>query len=224
MRRLWLVLAAFLGLAASVAPASADITWSLTQAQSGWSGSPYGTITAHQLTSDTIQVTINLSSYGTGSNKTQNVFVATGSHSGITWDMSVVPTSISITSSNASKFTVQPIDNGNGSYGNSPFGSFEYAISWNGNGASSANESSIVFDITKTGGLTLSSGLFTKNSGNNYWGVDIGLKCKDGCSKTGVVAANTVPEPGTWTLSIAGLMGLAGFAMAQRRRKPVRTV
>jgi LPXTG-motif cell wall-anchored protein len=28
-----------------------------------------------------------------------------------------------------------------------------------------------------------------------------------------------VPEPGTVTMSIAGLMGLVGFAVLQRRRK-----
>jgi MYXO-CTERM domain-containing protein len=40
------------------------------------------------------------------------------------------------------------------------------------------------------------------------------------------VASNTagvkVPEPGTWTLSIAGMAGLAGLVMLQRRRKWAR--
>lgn len=225
MKRLLLALAMFLGVAAQAAPASADITWSLTQ---GGSVAPtpgsYGTITATQLGAGTVadpyhvQVTVSL--VGTG-----ELFVATGQHYGITFNMAQTPDAINITSGNASMFTVQAF---NGSYTNSPAtdpkANFGYAISWKGNGGSNASQNLIVFDITKSGGLVLTNSLFGSNSNGLAWSVDVIRGCTQNgsdwsCSgNTGVVAA--LPEPGTLAISVVGLMGLAGFS-AMRRRKTV---
>lgn len=227
MKRFLLILATSLGLAATAVPASADIVYTLNNG-GGLLPTPgnYGTITATQFASDTVRVTINL--------LPDERFVTTGSHSGITWSLQGSPTlqSISIVSSNASKFTVQSF-NPAGSYQNSPFGPFEYAIAWNGNGASNPTETSIVFDIKSTSALTLSPSLFSP-VGGVYFAIDIGTGCttetkkgetKTSCAKTGVIGSTTytqVPEPGTWTMSIAGLMGVAGLVMLQRRRKLAR--
>ncbi len=235
MKRFLLVLATFLGLAATALPASADISWTLNQGGSlGPTPGNYGTVTAAQIgtgSSAYVQVTITLTSNPAANPPTSNYFVTTGQHSGIVWNMAIVPDSVTVSSGNASLFTVQPL-NPQGGYADAPAstgGNFQYAISWNGNGAGSASENSITFDIKKSGGLLLTNNLFTANGGGYYWAADIGLNCtrsqngKTSCAGgTGVVAANTytqVPEPGTWTMSVAGLMGVAGLIMLQRRRK-----
>ena len=243
MKQFWLSLAVFLGLASTAVPASADIQWTLGCSDSPCTGSNanhnYGTVTAVQIGTGVnakVEVTIKLAA--------NNYFMATGSHSGIAWDMSVIPGAITVLTqdppppgvvhSDASKFTTQAL---NGSYDDQPFtsggnGNFNYAITPNASGASSATETSIVFDLTKTGGLTLSDTLFGHNAGGYYWAVDIGQDCHVPagkttlkCASTGVVAANDpvrVPEPGSWTMSIAGLAGLTGLMVLRRRRKLVR--
>jgi hypothetical protein len=231
MKRFWVILAAFLGLAATAMPASADMVWTLNNGGSILSTpGNYGTITATQLGAGTavdpyhVQVKIDLAA--------GERFVTTGSHDGIIFNLEGSPTlqSILVTSANASKFTVLNAPSyATGSYDDSPFaGPFEYAISWNGNGASNATESSITFDITAVGGLVLTPTLFSP-SGTFYFAVDIGSGCSTGdngktsCGFTGAVAAGDpptkVPEPGTVTMSIAGLMGMAGLVMLRRRRK-----
>jgi len=226
MKRFGLILAAFLGLAATVVPASADIVYTLSN---GGNILPtpgnYGTVTlsqtAAQLTAGTIQVKIDLL-------PTERL-LTTGSHDGIIFSLTGSPdlTSITVVSANASGFTVKPLG---GAYSDSPFlGPFEYAIAWNGNGAGSATETSITFDLNFGSSLALTPNLIALTSGT-YFAVDIGRGCttKDGktnCAATGPIATGPgtqVPEPGTVTMSIAGLMGLVGFAMIQRRRKLVR--
>src|SRR5690348_12652701 len=85
MKRFLLILATFLGLAATVAPASADISWTLNQGGSlGPTPGNYGTVTATQIGSGSsayVQVTITLTS--DPSANTSNYFVTTGQHSGI---------------------------------------------------------------------------------------------------------------------------------------------
>jgi MYXO-CTERM domain-containing protein len=243
MKQFWLILTVFLGLASTAVPASADIVWTLNQGSLGPSGTTYGTVTAKQIgTGSTkyVEVTIVLASNPAGSPPTKNYLMATGNHTGIDWDMSVIPGAVNVASSvspksDPTKFTVQPL---NGSYADQPFtsggnGNFNYAITPKANSASGATETSIVFDLTKTGGLTLSDTLFSHNAGGYYWAVDIGFNCKIAnsgkpeCASTGVVAANSyvnvkVPEPGTWTMAVAGLAGLTGLAMLRRRRKLAR--
>jgi hypothetical protein len=236
MKQFWLILAIFLGLASTAVPASADIQWTLNQGGSlGPNGVTYGTVTAKQVgtgTSAYVEVTITLAP--------NNYFLATGSHTGIDWNMSVVPGALNIVSStnphsDPTKFTKLAL---NGNYADAPFssgqnGAFHYAIKPTATGGGAATENSIVFDLTKVGGLALTTGLFTPNAGGYYWAIDIGLNCTIPAGKTekkcnggtGVVAANSyvqVPEPGTWTMSIAGLTGLMGLMLLQRRRKTVR--
>lgn len=233
MKQFWLILTVLLGLASTAVPASADIVWTLNQGSLGTAGTIYGTVTAKQIGKGTnayVEVTIALASTAT----TKNFLIATGQHSGIAWDMSIVPGAINIVSSNSAQFTKQAL---NGSYADAPFtsgqnGNFQYAIKPKASSGGAGTETSIVFDLTKTGGLSLTDTLFTANKGGYYWAMDIGYACttnrsgKADCgNRTGVVAANSyvkVPEPGTWTMSIAGLAGLAGLSILKRRRKLVR--
>jgi MYXO-CTERM domain-containing protein len=239
MKRFWLILTIFLGLASTAVPASADIVWTLNQGSLGPAGTVYGTVTAVQKGAGAgqfVEVTITLASTAT----TKNYLLATGTHTGIDWDMSIVPNAVTVVNSvnphsDSSKFDVQAL---NGSYDDQPFtsggnGNFNYAITPKANSGGKATETSIVFDLTKTGGLVLTNSLFTANAGGYYWAVDIGYACTTGSngkadcgSRTGVIAANsyvvTTPEPGTWTMSIAGLAGLTGLMALRRRRKLVR--
>ncbi|HWU55050.1 MAG TPA: PEP-CTERM sorting domain-containing protein [Rhizomicrobium sp.] len=227
MKRFWLILAAFLGLAATAAPASADIVYTLSNGGSILpSPGNYGTVTVSQFAADTIRVKIDLL-------PTERL-LSTGSHDGIVFSLSGSPdlTSITVASANAGLFTVQPFTTSPPKYSDSPFlGPFEYAISWNGNGASNATETSITFDLKFGSNMLLSPSLFQLTSGT-YFAVDIGTGCssetnnkgetKTSCAATGAVASDPptkVPEPGTVSLSIAGLMGVAGLVMLQRRRK-----
>lgn len=237
MKQFWLILAVFLGLASTAVPASADIQWTLNCSDTPCTGSNatnnFGTVVAKQIGTGSaayVEVTITLASTAT----TKNLFLATGSHTGIDWNMSTAPNAISgtpagitIMGSNSSKFTIQSYP---GSYADAPFsngGNFQYAITPTASKGSEATENSIVFDLKRTGGLALTTGLFTPNGGGYYWAVDIGRSCsvgdngKSNCASTGVVAANSyvqVPEPGTWTMSIAGLTGLMGLMMLRRRK------
>jgi hypothetical protein len=241
MKRFWLILAAFSGLAMTAAPASADVQWTLNQGGSlGPNNVTYGTVIAKQKgtgTSQYVEVTITLAG--------NNYFIASGSHSGIAWDMSVTPdtiTAASIVSGNASAFTPRPL---NGSYDDQPFtsganGNFNFAITPVAGSGGAGTEQTITFDLTKSGvGLALTNivghlnTLFTPNNGGYFWAVDIGLNCSGSpgslscAGGTGVVAAKGdptifVPEPGSWTMSFAGLAGLSALMMVRRRRKQAR--
>jgi len=217
----------FLGLAATSAPAMADLQYTLNQGGSvGPTPFKYGTVTLKQLGAGTVgspfhvQVTVSL--------QPGEVFLTTGSHSGFTWNLVGLgnPSSITITSANAGLFNPPSLTAG--SHGNSPFGSFEYAIENTNTGGDGGILGPLVFDIKRTGGLLLTD--FSANSDGNFFGADIGTGCtfasgKWGFAATGVVASNSppvrVPEPGTWMLSMAGLAGLVGLTM-QRRRKMAR--
>jgi MYXO-CTERM domain-containing protein len=238
MKRFWLILTIFLGLASTAVPASADIVWTLNQGSLGPAGTVYGTVTAVQKGAGAgqfVEVTIVLASNPAGNPPTKNFLIASGSHTGIDWDMSVIPGAINIVSPNSAQFTTQAL---NGSYDDQPFtsggnGNFNYAITPKANSGGKATETSIVFDLTKTGGLVLTDSLFTANAGGYYWAVDIGYACTTGSNgkadcgnRTGVIAANsyvvTTPEPSTWTMAVAGLAGLTGLTVLRRRRKLVR--
>src|SRR5260221_11252563 len=109
MKRIGLILAACLGLAATSVPAFADLQYTLNQ---GGSLLPtpgnYGTVTLHQLGSGTVpdpyhvRVTVQLAA--------GEVFLTTGSHSGFTWNLlgNIDPSSVTVTSSNAARFSGQP--------------------------------------------------------------------------------------------------------------------
>lgn len=224
MKYFWLVLATFLGVAATAVPASADLQFTLNLG-GGIAPTPgnYGTVTLHQLGAGTIanpyhvQVTVQLAA--------GERFAGTGAGYPIAWNITGNPNlqSVTVTSANAASFTVQNFSSGQ-NYKSSPFtgGScntpgdcFEYAIAYNFNG-SNGTETGLVFDVKKSGGLVLTD--FSSTINGYFFAADI---FRD--NKTGVVASNgpgvRVPEASTWTISIAGLIGLAGMAMLQRRRK-----
>src|SRR5690349_18773760 len=106
MKRLWLILATFMGLAATALPASADIQWTLSCSDTPCTGSNanhnFGTVVAKQIgtgSSAYVEVTITLASNPGGNPPTKNYFLATGQHTGIDWNMTVIPDAVSIVSS-----------------------------------------------------------------------------------------------------------------------------
>jgi len=229
MTRFWLILATFLGLAATALPASADIVYTLN-CDSLACGSPsnYGTVTLHQVGSGSsayVEVTVLLA---------PNNYAGTGAGYAINWNITnnpsltttVVPTDASHPLLagqiyDASHFEIKDSTVSGKTYKASPFGSsWMYAIDYKVTGGKDTNDNKLIFDVTKNGGLLLSD--FAATADGFYFAVDIfGGPCHPTC----VVASNThtqVPEPGTVTMSIAGLMGLVGFAMIQRRRKLAR--
>jgi hypothetical protein len=230
MKRIWLILAACLGLAAMAVPASAAMTYTLNNGGS-LAATPgnYGSVT--------------LTNFGTGANayvrvdvelKPGSNFVGTGAGYAITWNILGNP-ALEVTGDSApgafntatplpNKFVLQ--DKGTHSYdalggktfSASPFHNIgEYAIKHDVSGNSGTPVTSLIFDVTETGGLTLND--FVSKNGV-YFTADIFLAGCTGGSCTGNVAA--VPEPRTWLLFLAGLAGLTALTVLQRRRKLVR--
>jgi hypothetical protein len=215
MKRFWLILATALGLATQAVPASAGVQYTLnctTVACTGAGSGNYGSVTLTDIGGGSINVSVSLSSgYQFGANNTNALL-----WNGLTADTLVVS---NVTSG------FGPIgNNANASYAASPFTTatqlFDYKIQRsNSSGAPTA----LSFDVSKTGGLTLAN-FATGNDGGVYY---FASQIRTTSSSTlFYVAANqagiAVPEPGTLTMSIAGLMGLVGFAMLQRRRKLAR--
>ena len=234
MKGFWLALATVLGLAVQAVPASAAFTWTYTlncNTSNCNSGNDYGTVKLTQIGSGTvqspyqIQVTVNLHAGYTFDNSN-----ATRSYA-LLWNLQNDPdTTIS---SVTNHFTVQDGGDNNHSYAAlnpstpiaTPFTSsscgtaancFEYAIK---DTRTDRTDSNLVFDVTKNGGLTMSSILnpFTKDNAGYYFAAYI--TNSSGADMWVGTNADPVPEPMTWTMSVAGLMGLAGFAMLQNRRK-----
>ena len=238
MKRIWLILAAIMGLTASAVPASADLLFTLNQGGSAFSTpGTYGTVNLHQVGSGSsayVTVTVSLAAGYT--------FAGTGAGYAIAWDITGDPSlsSVAVTSSNHNNFTVQnyhsghhymasPFTSGGGSCSHSPYSAncFNYAIDYDLNG-STGSDTSFVFDVKKSGGLLLTN--FAANPNGYYFAVDISGNCTSSYDShkhkyvttcdTGNVASNgppvQVPEPKTWLLFIAGL---AALPLLQRRRK-----
>ena len=226
MKRFWLILAAFLGLATTAVPASAAMVYTLNL---GGSLAPtpgdYGSVT--------------LTNYGSGANayvqvdvelKPGSNFPGTGAGYAITWNITGNPALQVAGDNGASGFNnglalptnfvlqgqgVHSYDAlGGKTFTASPFGDVgEYAIYHNVHGNSGTAVTSLIFDVTTTGGLALDD--FVAKNGI-YFTADIFLAGCSGDKCTGVVA---VPEPKTWLIFIAGLFGVT---MLYRRRKPAR--
>ena len=240
MKRFWLISAALLSLAGTAVPASAALQYTLNN---GGSLSPtttgnFGTVTLTNFGTGVnayVKVDVELKP---GSN-----FVGSGAGYSITWNILGAPDptvgpALEVTgdSSPGAFNTATPLPNtfvlqdqgahsydaqGGQTFSASPFGTDgEYAIDRDTSGNSGAQVLSLVFDVTKTGGLTLND-FISKNG--VYFSSDIFLAGCTGGSCTGVVAATDpgveVPEPRTWLLFIAGLLGLT---VLQRRRKLAR--
>ena len=241
MKKFWLILVAFVGLAATAVPASADLQYTLNCKVSPCSGAAannnFGTVTLHQTASNKVTVTVQLV-------VGQDKFAGTGAGYAINWDLAGVTganpirsvTGISV-ATNPGNFAVKGFNfaaAGYKRYKASPFtgGScgkdtascFEYAIDYGPNG-STGNDTKLVFDVTTSSALALTD--FIANPAGFRFAADISTVpggCTGAC--TFVVASNgagatVVPEPQTWLLVIAGLIGLP---LLQRRRKPARAV
>lgn len=237
MKQLFLVAAAVLGLAATAAPASANLQYTLNCSANPCSTSGnYGTVTLHQVgtgASAYVTVAVKLAP--------NEVFASTGAGYPIAWNIAGNPTlsSITVTSANASFFTPQfadPTDTTNpapvysrykaspftgGSCGPTTASCFDYAIAGNWSGTNHF-ETGLIFDVKKSGGLLLSD--FAATSNGYYFSADIGTCTTSGgqtrCSNTFTVASNThpVPVPEPLTLSLFGL-GFAGTVALRRRKK-----
>jgi hypothetical protein len=228
MKRFWLALATLLGLAVQAMPASAAFTWTYTlncQVGPTCTGSnatkDFGTVQLLQVGTGTnakIQVTVSLlNGWSFDNNNSSNNNYA------LAWSLNGNPdTTISNVTNH---FVALNSGNNNHTYAASPFttGSscslsscFDYAIK--DTGSSSTNDKTLVFDVTKSNGLAISSILnpFIADSAGFYFAAYIH---KGDTSMFVGSNADPVPEPMTWTMSIAGLMGIAGFALLQNRRK-----
>ena len=215
MKRLWLILAMAFGLAAMAVPASADVVYTLNTDSDFSTGNNFGTVTLHQDVGNTttvvVTVQLNTSIQGIG-------FAKTGAGFAIAWDLKGgAPDTIAVDTTNtphANKFAVQKTG-GNylGDYKAAPFTSgntvsgFQYAIDYTGD--TGANNK-LVFDVTRSSGLSIDD----FNIGNPTWKFAVDLITKAGSTRN--VA---VPEAHTWTISLAGLLGLGALVMLQRRRK-----
>jgi len=203
MRHFWLILLSFLGLTAAAVPASADITYQLNCVSDPCTTTGnFGSINLHQNGSGTVldpyyvTVTVDLTTASSAEK-----FAGTGAGYAVTWNIAGNPTlsSVSVTSANAGNFTVQNFDPSDHSppgpnyqrYKATPFtpgscsyndaGCMMYAIDYN-IGGSGGNDSKLVFDVMKSGGLVLSD--FTANSDGYFFTADV----------SGISIASEAPE------------------------------
>jgi hypothetical protein len=230
MQRLWLILAAVLGLAAMTVPASADLQYTLNCSGDPCTGASggqnFGTVTLATGAAGHVTVTVALAS-------AYSFPFFTGSGYALVWSFNsgnaATPAeTITPQGANAGDFTVN--GGANGAFPASPFtknanscsgtngpSCFDYSVSHD----VFTSDNKLVLDVTKSGGLVLSN--FVTNTMGYIFAAEIARN--DSPFNTFYVASNqagvTVPEPGTLTLSIAGLAGLAGL-MLQRRRKLAR--
>jgi MYXO-CTERM domain-containing protein len=222
MRHWWFLLAVLMGLALQAAPASAALTYTFNCSTKNCTGSGgnnnFGTVVLTPGASGHVTVSVTLAANET--------FANLSSGYAILWDITGSPNlTITPQGSNSSDFAVQ--NSGNpGLYLASPFGHnnnncnganaascFDYAVA---RSDISGSDTALVFDVTSTNGISLSS--FTNSSEGFSFAAMIN---QSGNTTPFYVASNAapVPEPQTWTMSIAGLAGLAGLLMLQRRRR-----
>src|SRR5262249_51448066 len=95
---------------------------------------------------------------------------------------------------------------------------FQYAIEYTG-ANNNTNATTLVFDVRLSTGISVNDFIGNPTS---LFATDIfGSGCPNGNTcDVGV----RVPEPTSIAMSFAGLLGLMGFVMVQRRRKSVRAL
>jgi len=222
MKRFLLGLAVFAGMAGLAAPASANIVSYTLNCDSVACSSPtsYGTVSLNDgVTAGHVVVTVSLD---------PNTFAGTGAGFAINWNIvttggdTAPPLTTVLGAATAgydpSHFTIMDNTDGTKLYKASPFGdTWEYAIEYNQQGGNAGNDTKLVFDVTKAGGLLLTD--FQALNGFMF-AVDI---WQSPGGPTFVVAAK-VPEVQTWLMFFAGLVGLTALVLTQRRRKFARAV
>lgn len=179
---------------------------------------PAGTITVEQLVADNVQVTVQLTSaYSFRSANDPN-------HHGLVFNLAGNPVVVisNITSGDTDSQTWALSQAG--TFNDSPFGTFEYALNCTSCTPGMANQTtrSLSFNLQATG-LTLASFTATSsNSGNIYFAVDVvGKTSLAGLGQTGNIGAlqgtgDGVPEPGTYVFTSAGLLALVWLRQSGR--------
>jgi len=183
--------------AALALPARSDLIYTLTQ--DGCSGNcgpqagGFGTVDLSQISSTEVQVTVTLS-HG-------NKFVKTGNHDALTFDVSGAAVTLSNFTTGFSQ---------DSSPSNPPFNPFSDGVTCSGcgPGASSPLPGPLVFDVTRSGGLSVNN--FVANSDNIYFASDI---ISGTSGKTGAVGAQgpgalTTPEPSLYLMLALGLIAI----------------
>jgi len=219
MKRFWFILAAFLGLAVQAVPASADMVYSINQNGSAFSPGTFGSISLHEVGSgSTAYVTVTVTLTG------GYTFANSGSGYAILWNIQGNP---SLTVNNigptASDFALQDGAVSGKGYTAGPFASgncskagnscFDYAIDYVGAQGGQGTDTSLVFDVRNSiAGVFANS--FIPNANGYLFTFDVALN-----GNTGNVAVKA-PEPATWLLFFAGLVGLT--VLFQRRRQLAR--
>lgn len=218
MKRVWLILATFLGLALQAVPASAALTLSCSgdPCTGSNAGQNYGTVSFSNGAAGHIIVTVQLAAgYKFDTGNTSSTAYA------IEWNVTGSPAlTVTVNGSNAGDFTQQNMTAGTHLFVANPFsknanncnganaaGCFNYAISH-----TSGTDTSLVFDITKSGGLLLSD--FAATTNGYYFASRIISTAPDSIAFFAAANASPVPEPQTWLLMIAGL----GVFIALRRK------
>jgi hypothetical protein len=197
-------------LATALIPAASGSTI-FTLTQDGCSGNcgpqsgGFGTVTLTQVDTNTVDVKLDLSN--------GNLFVSTGNHDALTFNIGGSTVTLFGFSSNFSQ-DLPPVAN------NSPYGPFSYGVSCTGcgNGGSAPVPSPLEFDASRASGLSVTD--FVANSNGIYFASDIisGTTGKTGAvGALGETARSTVPEPATW--GSVGLMLVATGVVRKRIRK-----
>lgn len=211
MMRNWLTTAVFGGLVAAAAlstPALAGPTYTFTTSV-GTQPSNVGTITLTQDGANSVIVDAELEAgYG---------FLNTGGqHTPFAFNLSGTGTlSIAFTSPASGTYSFGTLSLNTSGGDNTPYGTFTVAIdNTAGNGSGKAYYGSLVFTLTRTGGLDTSD--FVQNGSGAYFSADLTDGQNTGAQAWKVRTGRGVPEP--LTLSLFGA-GLAGVAAMRRRKK-----
>lgn len=220
MRPAWLILAVAMGLALQAAPASAGLTYTLNCSVNPCSGAvnDYGTVELTPGSTGHVVVTVSLAA--------NEKFADLTNGYAILWDIAGSPDlTIAAQGANAGHFAAQNggapslylaspfAHNNNNCSGQNATSCFDYAVAHkNDSGA----DSILVFDVTSSTGLALSNFVAT-SEGFSF----AAMIFQSGTGTPFYVASNgtPIPEPPSWTVSVAGMMGLVLLTLGRRRRQ-----